>query len=186
MGQRFFGSLNHFFHRSIFSAVGNVGDARVKQLVVDGSFRLTKLRLPNVVIEPRVFLTDTQLVDPFTNQTREFDFWHAAFFRIGLRHDVTDWGLSYGGVVGFGDDRHKFDYDEIARHNKVTFSSAFAEYNLGRGVTLKFEANDLTNFDRGRDRRFYADGVAGGVVTSRELVEHREGRVFNLSLRGAF
>jgi len=171
---------------NVISAVGNLGDARFMQLIIESSFRLTKLGLPNIVIEPRLILMDHKLIDPFTGQAREFDFRHTRFFRVGLRHDFTDWGLSYGGVVGFGDDRHKFDYDEVARHNEVTFSSMFAEYNLGRGVTLRFEANDLTNFDRGRDRRFYSDGVANGVVTSRELVRHREGRVFNLSLRGAF
>jgi outer membrane receptor for ferrienterochelin and colicins len=170
----------------VISAVGNVGDARFMQLIVESSLRLAKLKLPNVVVEPRLILMDHELVDPFTGQAREFDFRHSVFFRVGLRHDVTDWGLSYGGVVGFGDDRIRFDYDEIARHNEVTFSSFFAEYNLGSSITLRIEANDLTNFDRGRDRHFYADGVAGGSVTSRVLVEHREGRVYNLSLRGAF
>jgi outer membrane receptor for ferrienterochelin and colicins len=171
---------------NVISAVGNVGDARFMQLIVESSFRLTKLRLPNVVVEPRLILMDHELVDPFTGLTREFDFRHSVFFRIGLRHDVTDWKLSYGGVVGFGDDRYKFDYDEIAQHNEVTFSSMFAEYNLSRGLILRFEANDLTNYDRGRDRLFYANGVASGVVTSREFVEHREGVVYNLGLRGAF
>jgi len=171
---------------NVISAVGNVGDAIVRQLLVEGSFRLGMLRLPNVVVEPRLLLTDTEMIDPFTQQAREFTFQHSAYFRVGLRHDVTGWGLSYGAALAFGDARRSFDYDEIAHHTDVSFSSIFAEYNLTQGITLRFEANDLSNFDRGRDRFFYADGVAGGVVTSRELVEHREGRVYNLSLRGAF
>lgn len=41
-------------------------------------------------------------------------------------------------------------------------------------------------FSGNDDRMLFLDGVAGGVLTSRELRERREGRVFNFSLRGTF
>ena len=166
------------------SAVGNIGDGYLSQLEIAGSFRLSGLSLPNLIIEPTLRLTDTKVTDPFTGRPREFDMTHEVYFRVDIWHDITDWGLSYGGAMAMGDERVHFDYDEIATHNRFAFYRVFAEYQLGRGIILRAEANDLSNFDRGRDRLFYLGGVETGIITSRELVEHREGRVFNLSLRG--
>lgn len=166
------------------SAVGNIGDGYLKQLEIAGSFRLARLNLPNLVVEPTLRLAETEVTDPFTGLPREFDMMHETYLRIDVWHDITEWGFSYGGAMAMADERMHFDYDEVATHKSYSFYRVFAEYQLGRGVIVRAEARDLTNFDRGRDRLFYSAGVESGIVTSRELVEHREGRVFNLSLRG--
>jgi hypothetical protein len=89
-------------------------------------------------------------------------------------------------VLSLGDERTRYDYDEISRFKRVNFASLFVEYEIREGVALRFEANDLSNFDRGRDRVFYSGGIASGQQSARELIEHREGQVFNLRLRGSF
>jgi hypothetical protein len=168
------------------SAVGNIGDAEKYELVISGSFRLRQFGLDNVVIEPKLKLRKTDVQDPFTGESRYFNNEHGASFRVQARHDVTSMGLSYGGVLSLGDERTRYDYNQISRYKDVNFASLFVEYEVGNGIALRFEANDLSNFDRGRDRVFYADGIATGLQTSRELIEHREGQVFNLRLRGSF
>jgi hypothetical protein len=171
---------------NITSAVGNIGDAEYYELVIAASFRLRRFGLENVVIEPKLELTRTDVRDPFTGESRSFNGQHGVYFRTEARHDVTDMGLSYGGVLSLGDERTRYDYDQISRFKRVNFASLFVEYEIRNGIALRFEANDLSNFDRGRDRVFYADGIATGLQTSRELIEHREGQVFNLRMRGSF
>ena len=171
---------------SVTSAVGNIGDAEKYELVISGSFRLHQFGLDNVVIEPKLELSKTDVKDPFTGESRSFNDQHDAYFRVRARHDVTKMGLSYGGALALGDERIRYDYDQISRYKNVNFASLFVEYEVRNGIALRFEANDLSNFDRGRDRVFYAGGIATGLQTSRELIEYREGQVFNLSLRGSF
>ncbi len=171
---------------NVSSAVGNIGDADYYELTIAGSFRLRRFGLENVVIEPKLELTKTDVRDPFTGESRSFNDHHGVYFRTEARHDVTELGLSYGGVLSLGDERTRYDYDEISRFKRVNFASLFVEYEIREGVALRFEANDLSNFDRGRDRVFYSGGIASGQQSARELIEHREGQVFNLRLRGSF
>ena len=168
------------------SAVGNVGAASIMELEIEGGARLGQIGMPNVLIEPRLTLTRSRVVDPFTGLKRDLNDQRNIYFRVEGRHDLTDWGLSYGGAFAIGDGRAINDVDETSHKNDVLFMSVFAEYKLFKGVTLRLEANDLSNFDRGRDRLLYAAGVASGIVTSRELLEKREGRVYNIGLRGNF
>ncbi len=170
----------------VISAVGNVGKASILELEIEGAMRLKQFGMPNVLIEPRLTLTKSSVTDPFTGQKRELNNQRNVYFRTEARHDLTDWGLSYGGVFAYGDKRARNDIDETSLLNDVLFMSVFAEYQIFKGVTLRLEANDLSNFDRGRDRLLFANGVAGGIVTSRELLEKREGRVYNIGLRGNF
>jgi hypothetical protein len=53
-------------------------------------------------------------------------------------------------------------------------------------MVFKLEGSNLTNSDNGRERLFYADGMAGGIVTTLEKRIVRRGPVFFLSLRGSF
>ena len=142
--------------------------------------------MPNVLIEPRLTLTKSSVIDPFTGMKRELNDQRNIYFRTEMRHDLTDWGLSYGGAFAIGDGRAIYDVDETVLKNDFLFMSVFAEYQIFKGVTLRVEANDLSNFDRGRDRFLFAGGVAGGIVTSREILQKREGRVYNIGLRGNF
>lgn len=171
---------------NVISAVGNVGNASFMELEIEGAVRLKRLGMPNVLIEPRLTLTKSSVTDPFTGMKRELNNLRNIYFRTEMRHDLTDWGLSYGGVFAIGDTRMLNDIDETSLLNDFLFTSVFAEYQIFKGVTLRLEANDLNNFDRGRDRLLYANGVAGGIVTSREILEKREGRVYNIGLRGNF
>ena len=171
---------------NVISAVGNVGKASILELEIEGAMRLKRFGMPNVLIEPRLTLTKSSVTDPFTGMKRELNNQRNINFRTEMRHDLTDWGLSYGGVFAIGDGRATYDVDETILSNDFLFTSVFAEYQVFKGVTLRLEANDLNNFDRGRDRLLFANGVAGGIVTSRELLEKREGRVYNIGLRGNF
>ena len=170
----------------VISAVGNIGKASLLELQIEGALRLTRFGMPNVLIEPRLTLTKSSVTDPFTGQNRSLNNLRNVYFRSEVRHDLTDWGLSYGGAFAIGDGRAIYDVDETVFLNDFLFTSVFAEYQIFKGVTLRLEANDLNNFDRGRDRLLYATGVASGIVTSRELLEKREGRVYNIELRGNF
>ena len=170
----------------VISAIGNVGKASYLALEIESAVRLKRFGMPNVLIEPRVTLSKSSVIDPFTGMKRELNNHRNVYFRTEMRHDLTDWGLSYGGVFAIGDMRMLNDIDETSLLNDVLFTSVFAEYQIFKGVTLRLEANDLNNFDRGRDRLLFANGIAGGIVTSRELLEKREGRVYNIGLRGNF
>ena len=168
------------------SGVGNVGSGRLTEIALDGSFRLAMLGLPNVLVEPRVAYIPTRVTDPFTGQRRLFNGWNDYYAKIRFRHDISDWGLSYGGEVANYGGWSFFDIDERIDFPSRTRLDLFAEQKIFAGLILRVDAENLTDRREGRVREFFAGGVAGGLLTNTEQRDRSLGRWFTIGLKGVF
>lgn len=170
----------------LISAVGNVGDASLWQLVLEGSFRMTVWNLPNLVIEPRLLLNRTRMTNAFTGKKHSLPKWPDYQFRLEARHDISNWGFSYGGRMVAAEGTESHEIKDRFEFNSALFFALFAEYKLFDKFTLRLDVNDISNYDRGWNRFMFEDGTSSGIVTSRTLLEKREGLVYNLALSGTF
>jgi hypothetical protein len=171
---------------NIISAVGNVPSAELLQLVLEGSFRLTKWGVPDFVIEPRLLLTKHEVEDAFTGDVHGFAYWPDYQFRVEVRHDFNEMGFSYGGRLTASGGVEVHDIRDRFEMKSELFFGVFAEYQLFDGINLRVDLDDISNYDRGWNRFMFEDGTSSGVVTSRTLLTQREGLVLNVALSGSF
>ena len=168
------------------SGNGNIGTGTRDMIALEGSFRMIALGLRDLVIEPRIGLTRTKVRDAFTGKNRRFNFWNWNYARLRVRHDVTKLGFSYGLEFAHYGHWNFHDIDELIEFPSMKRLEIFLEKQLFSGIVLRFDAFELTNPDQGRVRTRFDAGIATGIVTNREFRDHREGRRYQISLRGTF
>lgn len=171
---------------NLVSAVGNIGDGTLWQLLLEGSFRMTRFGLPDMVIDSTVRFNKTEVTDAFTGEKHNFPRWADQMLRVEVRHDLNDLGFSYGGRMSYSRGRELHDINDRFETKPELFFGLFAEYQVFDGITFRMDVNDVTNYDRGWNRFKFEDGTASGIVTSRNLRELREGVVYNFALSGTF
>ena len=112
--------------------------------------RLTALGLPDVVIDARFQRNFSRITNPFTGLRRPIG--RSAFggehwkyqMDVGIRHDVTAWGFSYGATY---DDRHgnliESNIRVFERESQSPRIEAFAEKKLTGSLVLRVECYSL-------------------------------------------
>ena len=167
------------------SGVGNAGAARFSQLMLEGSWPAAALGLPNLKLEGELRFRSTSVTDPFTGLKHRMDFVSRVRSKFGFRHDITDWGVSYGVTDQFQGREPFFHIDEIiiipSRH-QVT---AFVEGKVFYGATLNLELRNTANINFGRNRILFADGRTA-PATGNEIRVRYSGPSIKISLRGNF
>lgn len=165
---------------------GNIGNGTRQEIKLEGSFRMIGLGLPDLVIEPETGYNRTRINDGFTGKVRRFNTWNAYWAMLRMRHDLTKLGLSYGLEAARYGHWNFHDIDELVEHPARNRVQIFIEKQIFSAIVLRFDAFELTNADDGRVRTRFDDGIATGIVTNREVRDFREGRRYQISLRGAF
>ncbi len=171
------------------SAIGNIGGARVAGGEVKAGIRLTWLGLPDVGIDARFLRNWSRVTDPFTGRGRNIKGLWDYELDLGFRHDVTDWGLSYGAKYSetSGDDIQS-DIRVLRLFRRGPRLEAFAEKTIGAGLTLRVEGFGLMpkHNREFQDRTLYLrDVIDGAVLRTEHYVETRDRRLV-VSLRGQF
>ena len=171
------------------SATGSWGKATDYGFELKSSIRLARIGLPEVVIDGRVEYHDSEVTIPFSGEVVAFGF--RSQFELGMRHDVTQWGLSYGFTSKFfGSTRPFRDLNYSYDLNLDPIIDIFIEKELFKGITARFEANGIYPSNENRTRTLYSVSNSGGVITRNVIrTEHYDevrDRRFLLSLRGTF
>lgn len=177
------------------SAQGNIGAARHYGAEVKGSVRMTALGIPDMTLNARYLRQWSNATDPFLGFTRSIpesqagdELWKHEL-QLGLRHDVTALGLSYG--VNYHERSGERPYSDIRVQRWSSTGprlDAFVEKTLPWGLTLRLEGYGLMpqrtrEFQR---RVVYADDIIGGTVARSEDYVTYWDRMFVVSLRGTF
>ncbi|MCH8321689.1 MAG: TonB-dependent receptor [Proteobacteria bacterium] len=169
------------------SGVGNVGDARDFGIALDTSYRLTDLGLRNLVINTEFQFRHVRLRDAFTGEWRRPDWAQTTRLRIDIRHDVQRLSFSWGLSVNRDAQETFHDFDEVIVVKSPRYWMAlYVEKQLFRGIILRVNWANAVNPDAGRNRSFYQDGRALGVLTRSELRTLKFGRRVEISLKGTF
>lgn len=170
-----------------YSADGNLSDASVQGAEIKASVRLAPIRLPDAVLSFRYTWQDSEVIDPFTGETRRLKDDFGDNYEASFRHDLTRLGLSYGltyKVAGHPITTSDLMVREHFRVGPVT--TAFVEKQLGGEIALRLEAQNLGGGHEEKTRLLYAVNAMDGALRQTEhWNEYRDLR-FALGIRGAF
>lgn len=172
------------------SARGNIGDAVRYGIDANISARLGFVGLPSALLTVGFGAQDSEVTDPFTRvqrRLRRSERWNG---RLNFRHDVTRWNLSYGFGYWNSDDqgggRAQIDIADIERERRGYGLGLFAEKKAFDGVTFRFDARDVHDPERCRERVRFAGLTAEGVVDEVENLCWRNGPNYSLKVRYTF
>jgi outer membrane receptor protein involved in Fe transport len=171
------------------SATGSRGNASQYGGELKSSLRLGWMGLPEVVVDGRYLLRNSEVTVPFSNEKLEFDTeWE---LDLGMRHDITQWSMSYGITYkNSGPSVPSRDLNFSANLSNDAHVEVFAEKELFAGITARFEANGLLPSNESRDRILYSVSNTNGVITQNvrrtEFYHEKRDRRFVFSLRGTY
>jgi len=167
------------------SARGNIGDGKRYGLNLDISTKLGMLGLPNALLNTGIRLRDSEFTDPFLGikrRQRNNGRWQA---NMGFRHDITDYGLTYGlnysnssnGSTG----RKEIDIIDIEERKDKPYLSAYLEKKAFGNLTFRFESRNITDSEFCRTRTRFAGATADGIVE--EIEDYCNGNGMELAFR---
>lgn len=168
------------------AGVGNAGKAWLNELILEASVRLDVIGEGDLLIEPRLRVRMGQIIDPITGMSLFAENKGRAIFNMNLRHDISKWGLSYGGDIFRFLDWERRDLDELNRNQGRLNLSLFVEKVLFGGITARITASGIADPDTGRVRTLFVDTRRSAVIDRVEVRDQRDGRQFIFALRGNF
>ena len=170
------------------TAKGNIeGRAYYRRYRLDGNLRMVWFDMPQFVINGHIEVRDTGVDSPFTGERVIMDYRDTYQLRVNARHDITEWGFSYGVRYDRDGPTKYYQIDEIIR---VPFDRSrldiWAEYNIYSDWILRLHLENVLDSKEGRIRDLYDAGIASGVLTGQEYRDRRGGIRLLYSLRGTF
>lgn len=169
------------------TAVGNAGSAHYSVARLDTNLRMVWIDMPNLVFNGSFELRDSELKSPFTGEPISITYRDDYQIRLNIRHDIPEWGLSYGMRYDHDGptDNHLID-ETIRIPFDRTRLDLWTEYNIYADWIVRLHLENVLNGREGRYRDLYAAGVASGVLTGVEVQDKRGGLRLLFSLRGTF
>lgn len=169
------------------SAPINIDKTRLYGVEFRTGIKLGFLGAPNFQITSRFVPQVSRVVDPFTGRDRKMKDPYSTEFNLGFRHDLTAARFAYGANLvdtgGFqllSDVRNREYYSRAARFD------VFAEKGIGRGMTLRAEAYNLSGSREYKQRSLYLVSQANGALSRTETYQETRDRRFAIRLRGKF
>lgn len=171
------------------SASGNIGDGERYGASVDASLRLGFIGVPEMLLTSGVQLENSSVTDPFLGIDRKLRQGGRGNMRLGFRHDLPALSMNYGFNFAhqFKGDRKAYDIDKIEDYNSGDMLVVFAETIGFAGLTYRFEAMNVLEGERCRERsRFVRGTIASGVLNEIETSCSNTGVKLALKIRGTF
>ncbi len=170
------------------SANGNIGDGIMYGLNLNGSVRMNMINMPNLLITARFNVQDSELTDPFLGIERRFENYNRGRFELGFRHDLprlrTNYGLSWNNR--FDGNMKRYDIDNIELYAGDPMVQAFVQYITPGGISVRFDARNVTNNEQCRERQRFQGRISSGIVIETEDQCGYSGRVMSIKVSGNF
>ncbi len=175
---------------SRFDAVGNIGRSKrwnvELEILLPFDWVTKGLGIKGMEVKYTAHYHGSQVTDPVTGLHRRMSGrpeWHQNW---AFRHDMAKAGISWGFTAYVHAPSTVYFFDQISQVNEKTDLSLFIEYKKLKFGTLQLQVFDATSHLWNRDRLFYRDTRASGVLTSSIERERRLDRKVQLSLSGKF
>lgn len=170
------------------SANGNIGNGKMYGLNVNTSIRMNMINMPNLLVSSRLSIADSKIRDPFTGVDRRFQFFSRGSMSFSFRHDIPEWNLNWGASLRdtFDGNSKLYDIDDVLSRWTEPYLSFFAEYISDAGTSWRFDARDLTNSERCRERIRYVGRLSAGILEEIENQCNVGGLVMSLKITGTF
>ncbi|MDA1372169.1 MAG: TonB-dependent receptor [Proteobacteria bacterium] len=166
----------------------NVGRGETWGLELDFGMPLAIIGLPQVSFFTNYTLIDSEIKDPFTNETRRFNLQPNFIGNIDLIHNVPSLGFSHGLSIQKQGGMRDIQIDEIKSVSYDSNLEYFIEKSLGENFMLRLSVNNMLDARKRENGNLYEglaalrDGEVEEVVFEREQSEP----VFLLTIRGSF
>jgi outer membrane receptor for ferrienterochelin and colicins len=171
----------------LYSAQGNIPDAKRQGAELKASARLQALHMPGALLSVRYLYLETRVPDPFTGQRRRLGFNFGSTLEVVLRHDVQRFGGSWGfSYKRFQDAALNSDLLVRSALQLGPLGEAFVEKKLPRGLVLRLEAQNIGHAWERQNRTHYLVNAIDGSVVRRDAYEERRDTRIALRLRGQF
>ncbi len=168
------------------SKSGNIPTARSYGIKTTGSLRLGFVGLPEAVFSIDYTWDDTDVVDQFSGIHRPFKWKSEHEFKFNFRHDVTDWGLSYGFKGTIKADSFRHEIDQMASTYNGDLYEIFVEKKVWNDMKLIFMFEHITDRKFTTFMRFYNDHIRYNDLNRFEDRDWRYVREWSLFLQGTF
>lgn len=172
---------------TIQSANGNIGDGERFGIALDGSYRFTSVGESQILLESRLQVEDSNVVDPFLGIDRRFSRQGRGEARVGFRHDFPARNFNYGfsWSHNFRDGRIAYDIDKIESYNSGDWVRLFAETQGWAELIYRLEVFNPMENKRCRVRSRYLGGtIATGYLSEIEDSCSHTGPTIAIKIRG--
>ncbi|HPF46515.1 MAG: TonB-dependent receptor plug domain-containing protein [Alphaproteobacteria bacterium] len=168
------------------SKSGNIPKARSYGIKTTGSLRLGFIGLPEAVFSIDHTWEDSDVIDQFSGVHRPFKWKSAHLFTFNYRHDVTDWGFSYGvkGTLKSRNGRHEIN--EVNSTYNGDLYEAFAELKIWNDYKLIFKFEHITPLKYTTDVKVYKDHIRYNELDHLETNNWRYVKEYSVFLQGTF
>ncbi|MDO9520069.1 MAG: TonB-dependent receptor plug domain-containing protein [Pseudohongiella sp.] len=171
---------------SPISAAGNIGDAKRWGVYLDGSSRLAKLGMPDAIITSRLYLFDSDVINPILGTKERINGRGQA--GLGFRNDLTAWNLNYGFDYNhpLTGGQRQIEISNIDWHREAPMLTMFVSTVLFNDVTFRLESNNTLGEQNCRNRVRYNGTSASGNISEIEDVCWGGGQKLALKVRTTF
>lgn len=147
---------------SFLSKSGNIPNATAYGVRANTSIRLSFIGLQNAVLALNYVFDKTEAIDQFTGTKRPFDWRSPHTFGFNFRHDLNDYGVSYGisGQAQSNRESNDIDYNWVA--DPIMSLEAFVEYTFNNGVKVRLAGENLRTKRWDSDFNRYQDHIRFG------------------------
>ena len=168
------------------SQPGNVPEGRQWGIETNFGLRMEGIGLPGAVLNGFYKWQDSEVQDPFTGETREFEGNERYEAGVDFRHDLEKTPFAYGFTWSREGRELRFDVDRNDTSTRDDNLHLFIERRLANAMILRLTARGINEPEWRRSRQNYTPDRAGGTVSSTETHTDSGRRSVTLSLSGAF
>lgn len=171
---------------SFLSKSGNIPSARAYGIRANTSIRLSFLGLQNAVLALNYVYDKTEATDQFTGNKRPFDWRSPHTYGFNFRHDLNDYGISYGFSGEAQSDRENNDIDYNWTANPELQLTAFAEYIFANGIKIRLAGENIRTKTLDASLNRYRDHIRFNEYTGTLARREKQATEVTISVQGTF
>ena len=148
------------------SAAGNVGTGEMWVIDTKASLRMSRIGMPNLLVNASLSGRTSEMIDPFTGLERSFTFYHRGEYELGFRHDIPERRFNWGVQIRdrFDGNYNLYDIDDLVSENREPWVTGFAELITSKDYTLRFDVRNAIDSVKCRERVRYLGHIANQIV----------------------
>jgi hypothetical protein len=171
---------------SFLSKSGNIPSATAYGIRANTSIRLSFLGLQNAVLALNYVYDKTEAIDQFTGNKRPFDWRSPHTYGFNFRHDLNDYGISYGFSGEAQSDRESNDIDYHWTANPIMSLEAFAEYIFDNGIKIRVAGENIRTKVLDADFNRYNDHIRLNDFAGTLVRLEKQATEITFSIQGTF
>jgi hypothetical protein len=168
-------------------ARGNIGNADRLHLETNATVKFDPLGFNGARLDIQAIKRWMHERDPFTGETRPFSYDQEGLLSIDFRHDIPSSRWAWGANLFHNDSApYARRFEEGHEWEGPFFGGVFVENKNVLGLTVRVQADNLTNARNRVSRTVFAASRPDGAVLFTENTNRRIGPIFRLQVSGNF